>query len=93
MVFFSNILTPCFLLNRSAMAAAISLCPVSAKAHSSCYSSLASSFVFSKSLVGGFQKAQKLSSFQLPRLRVSSAAVNENVVTVSDSSRPAIRLA
>ncbi|XP_023520675.1 acetolactate synthase small subunit 1, chloroplastic-like [Cucurbita pepo subsp. pepo] len=75
------------------MAAAISLCPVSAKAHSSCYSSLASSFVFSKSLVGGFQKAQKLSSFQLPRLRVSSAAVNENVVTVSDSSRPAIRLA
>ncbi|XP_038880023.1 acetolactate synthase small subunit 2, chloroplastic-like isoform X2 [Benincasa hispida] len=73
------------------MAAAVALCPVPVKAHKPGYSAVGSRNAFSTSLIGEYQKVQKWNRFELRRLQVSSAAVNDNAVTVSDSSRPPIR--
>ncbi|KAL0558981.1 hypothetical protein IC582_003570 [Cucumis melo] len=73
------------------MAAAVALCPAPVKAHKPPYSALASRHFFSTSLIVKYQKVQKWNRFEFQRLQVSSAAVNDNAVTVTDSSRPSIR--
>ncbi|XP_023515580.1 acetolactate synthase small subunit 1, chloroplastic-like [Cucurbita pepo subsp. pepo] len=72
-------------------AAAVPLCPTSVNAFKPRYPAVASRNVFSETLIGEYRKVQKWNRFELQRSQVSSAAANDDAVTVSDSSRSAIR--
>ncbi|KAG6590112.1 Acetolactate synthase small subunit 2, chloroplastic, partial [Cucurbita argyrosperma subsp. sororia] len=73
------------------MAAAVPLFPASVNAFKPRYPAVASRNVFSETLIGEYRKVQKWNRFELQRSQVSSAAANGDAVTVSDSSRSAIR--
>ncbi|XP_022149970.1 acetolactate synthase small subunit 1, chloroplastic-like isoform X1 [Momordica charantia] len=74
------------------MAAAVASSPAPVKPHNPCCSSVNFRSAFSKSLItNNFQKVKKWNRFHLQRLQLSSAAVNDNAVTVTESPRSAIR--
>ncbi|XP_022988469.1 acetolactate synthase small subunit 1, chloroplastic-like [Cucurbita maxima] len=73
------------------MAAAVPLCPASVNAFKPRYPAVGSRNAVSESLIGEYRKVQKWNRFELQRSQVSSAAANGDAVTVSDSSRSAIR--